>query len=189
MIPVTSLYLWNQLCCFIAPGLVFMHGKTLYHRSRERFITLPRISLKCIFLMNLSVNKIICSLLKLSHCVTVKISIIYLICHFKKNLKCFSFINMLGKQYVYVIKLFIVVETLFSCFAWEWFVILTSNVSVSFFKSRGKHQHLCNAPSLQSWNSSSTIFNCTQFPEHIFNLKVALSSSKRKFLFALIKDL
>ena len=146
MIPVTSLYLWNQLCCFIAPGLVFMHGKTLHHRSRERFITLPRISLKCIFLMNLSVNKIICSLLKLSHCVTVKISIIYLICHFKKNLKCFSFINMLGKQYVYVIKLFIVVETLFSCFAWEWFVILTSNVSVSFFKSRGKHQHLGNPP-------------------------------------------
>ena len=35
MIPVTSLYLWNQLCCFIVLDLVFMHRKRLHHRSRE----------------------------------------------------------------------------------------------------------------------------------------------------------
>ena len=102
---------------FYRPGPRFHARKNITSQISRKVYYVTKNKPKVYFLMNLSVNKIICSLLKLSHCVTVKISIIYLICHFKKNLKCFSFINMLGKQYVYVIKLFIVVETLFSCFA------------------------------------------------------------------------
>ena len=136
-------------------------------------------------LINLSINKIICSLLKLSHCVAVKISFIYIICQFKKNWKRFSFINILRKQYVYVIKLFIVVETHFSWYLESdlsyWLQIYQyhfSKVEESISKCHCSNAPLCRVKiphhqfliALIFWSISLILKLHSHFPKECFYL-------------------